>query len=68
MMKNVLLIGLLLIVGCGSSSKKSGAIPPGPNYSATPCADNCGADATCNAGCTPLGAPGTQQPINMPGH
>lgn len=68
MMKTVMLIGLSLVVGCGSSSKKSSAISPGPNYSATPCSDNCGADVTCNSSCTSLGSPGTIQPMVTPGH
>jgi len=67
-MKSVMLIGLLFVFGCGSSSKKSSAVSPGPNYSSTPCSDNCGADATCNSSCTPLATPGTMQPLSIPGH
>ncbi len=60
----MILIAMIALVDCGSSHKTS-AIPPGPNYSSTPCADNCGADPSCNAGCTPLATPGTPQPLNI---
>jgi hypothetical protein len=65
MMKRVLLLGLFFIAGC--ASQKTSAIPPGPNYSSTPCSDNCGTDPGCNAGCTPLATPGTPQPMVIPG-
>jgi hypothetical protein len=63
-MRKILAFSILIFCGC-ASSQKSGAIPPGPNYSATPCSDNCGTDPTCNASCTPLATSGVQQPITL---
>jgi len=40
-----------LDAGCAVNKATMSA---GPNYSTTPCADNCGADATCQAQCTPV--------------
>jgi hypothetical protein len=62
-MKRALVIAMFFLAGC--ASQKTSAIAPGPNYSATPCSDNCGNDATCNAGCTPLATPGQIQPTTV---
>ncbi len=54
-MKAVLAVLTIFFCGCGAS-QKSNAIDPGPNYSNTPCADNCGTDTACNAECKDISA------------
>ena len=66
-MKALLLVVAMLVAGCAASHKPKGSLPPGPNYSTTPCAENCGTDATCNASCTPVGSPGQPPPVTF-GH
>jgi len=64
-MKMLLLSVTLVISGGCASSQKSTALPQNPNYSATPCAENCGTDPTCNASCMPLSSPGQPQPVTF---
>ncbi|HEX4447072.1 MAG TPA: hypothetical protein VH044_10060 [Polyangiaceae bacterium] len=44
-------LGAWLGTGCAVNKTSMTA---GPNYSTTPCADNCGTDAMCQAQCTPV--------------
>jgi hypothetical protein len=47
------------ILAC--SGNRSGA---GPNYSTTPCVDNCGNDVQCQTRCTDVG-PNSMPPIGV---
>jgi hypothetical protein len=42
-------VSFVLLASAAACSGNRGA---GPNYSTTPCADNCGNDAQCQASCT----------------
>ena len=44
------LLALAALGGCSANK----AYMLGPNYSSTPCVDNCGTDTTCQARCTDL--------------
>jgi hypothetical protein len=37
----------------------------GPNYSTTPCVDNCGNDTQCQARCTDIGGPSGTPPLGV---
>jgi hypothetical protein len=49
----------LLAFGCGATNRNAG-----PNYSTTPCAENCGNDPQCQASCTPVRNPNV--PLSYP--
>lgn len=56
------LILVALRAGACSASNNRG-YNAGPNYSSTPCADNCGTDAQCQATCTNTRNPNLPAPI-----
>ena len=47
---SVALALLVAVSACGSKSQVG--VSSGNSYSTTPCADNCGQDAQCQANCT----------------
>jgi hypothetical protein len=56
----LLLLPLLAFAGgCSAAANRS----VGPNYSSTPCVDNCGNDAQCQASCTNMRNPNIPTPV-----
>jgi hypothetical protein len=49
---------LLASLACGAPNRTAGPSgTAGPNYSMSPCVDNCGGDSTCVSHCTDLTGP-----------
>jgi hypothetical protein len=46
------MIAAAYVYGCGANPGIPQQYGPSPNYSSTPCFDNCGGDANCQAYCT----------------
>jgi hypothetical protein len=58
----LLLLALLAFAAaCGFANNRG--YNAGPNYSSTPCADNCGNDAQCQASCTNMRNPNIPTPV-----
>jgi hypothetical protein len=53
------LLALSLLAACSGNPTPR---PTGPNYSSSPCVDNCGNDPTCQASCRDVG----NQPVPPP--
>ena len=51
MKRKTLFLAAVAIAGCAGKVKPANT-SGGPNYSQTPCAENCGNDATCQSSCT----------------
>jgi hypothetical protein len=61
---------LLGLTSCGANPSTPQTYSPGPNYSSTPCFDNCGGDVSCQTHCTRNtgpALPGTNLPGIAPG-
>lgn len=50
--KEALFVTIAIVATAGGCTVKN-ARTSSPNYSTTPCAENCGTDPTCNSTCTP---------------
>ena len=53
-------LALLLVLAAACGVNNQGL---GPNYSTTPCADNCGNDTQCQAKCTDVSDPNRPPPL-----
>jgi hypothetical protein len=51
-------LALLAMSACGANPGT------GPNYSTTPCSDNCGNDVQCQTYCTNTGNPNSPPPLS----